>query len=271
MNPPTDKRLEKLQKLLELANEDYATPDDLIQMSEALLGVIKRHQERLDQVIAETNDSDKQEKAAIKALIETKLNANEHELKYLISELGRAYSDDNELITAKFSKEVKRLERKIPSKVDLTDIYSDIQSLKDGLNSFPTELTINNEAIRDGLELLQGDDRLDISAIKGLGERDDTMSASLIERAISIVDNRTSFLINKINTLQAQVDASSGALTVTTPTGSVNGTNVTFTSAAVAAWIDTDTGHYYENYGYTRSGTTYTLDLAPNLYIRLVS
>ena len=55
--------------------------------------------------------------------------------------------------------------------------------------------------IRDGLELLKGEDRLDSSAIKGLGKRENKLSDAIINRAIGIVDNRTSFLINKVNDL----------------------------------------------------------------------
>jgi hypothetical protein len=62
-----------------------------------------------------------------------------------------------------------------------------------------------------------------------------------------------------------------GGVTVTDPTGAIDGSNVTFTSAIVAKWIDTDTGHYYEGFGYARSGSTYTMDLAPNFYIKLIS
>jgi hypothetical protein len=71
--------------------------------------------------------------------------------------------------------------------------------------------------------------------------------------------------------LQSLISGGGGSVTVTEPAGTINGANVTFTSAVVALWIDTDTGRYYPNKGYTRSGTTYTMDLAPNDYIYLVS
>ena len=61
-------------------------------------------------------------------------------------------------------------------------------------------------AFRDGLELLKGEERLDVSAIKGLDTRDTTLTDAIINRAIGIVDQRTSFLINKVSNLKAQVD-----------------------------------------------------------------
>lgn len=62
-----------------------------------------------------------------------------------------------------------------------------------------------------------------------------------------------------------------GGITVTSP--AINGTNV-YVNAVLAKWIDTDTGHYYDGFGYVRTGAgpyTYTFDLTPNLYVRLVS
>jgi hypothetical protein len=281
---PQDKKLEKLQKLLEVANEDYATPEDLIALSEGLLNIITIERDRVDKLIAEEKNEDSQEKSDIIAL----LNEKEKALKHLISELGRSYSDNDEIISTKFSKEIKRLERKIPSKVDLTEIYVAIESLQSGINSFPTELTMNNEAIRDGLELLQGEERLDKSAIKGLDEWYDSIlklaSSKNIVAGVRLLRYLSDVNIEGITDGQGIAwnattnrfepvtlsGGGGGSVTVTTPTGSVNSSNVTFTNANIAKWIDTDTGHYYENFGYTRSGATYTMDLAPNTYIRLV-
>lgn len=136
-----------------------------------------------------------------------------------------------------------------------------------------TEITKNGEAIRDALELLQGDERIDASAIKGL--------EALVKTVY--VDNSTHGTIGKNQVYkwiaQAVVDGTipaggSGSIEVTIPTGTVNGSNAVFTSTVHAKWIDTDTGRYYPSRGYTEAGTgpyTYTLDLAPNLYIYLVS
>lgn len=70
----------------------------------------------------------------------------------------------------------------------------------------PDELPQYAEKYRDGLELLQGDNRLDVSAIKGIDDRERKMSDALTERAISIVDNRTSFLINKVGNISTTIN-----------------------------------------------------------------
>ena len=91
----------------------------------------------------------------------------------------------------------------------------------------------------------------------------DTSDTSEVVKVITFSDLLTQ--------LQSLITSGGGSVTVATPTGTVDGSNTIFTSSVVALWIDTDTGRYYPNKGYTRSGTTYTMDLAPNDYIYLIS
>lgn len=284
MPPLNDKKLEKIQKLLEIANEDFATPAEVIQAMEAVLNVINTERDRINALI----EAKSTQGEALNAKTLKYLDEKEKGLKYLISELGRSYSDDNALTVNKFLKEVKRLEKKIPNKVDLTEIIAKIESLQNGINSFPTELTSNPEAIRDALELLQGDERLDKSAIKGLDELIDDLRSIARTGQPQAVGVRLLRYLSDVNIegitdgqgiawdsatqrfIPVTLGGGGGSVTVVTPTGDVDGSNVTFTNANTAKWIDTDTGHYYENFGYTKSGNTYTMDLAPNTFIRLV-
>src|SRR5579872_1407981 len=61
---------------------------------------------------------------------------------------------------------------------------------------------------------------------------------------------------------------STNGLDFETPTGSVNGSNVTFTVSNTPLYIITDNQTYFENEGYTISGSTVTMDAAPFNYIR---
>lgn len=297
MPPTTDKKIEKLNALFELVNADFATPDDLIKLSEALLGVIMGEKARIDKLVADNKTEDSQEKQDLLDTLTTKLDAKEKELKYLISELGRSYADNDNIISAKFSKEVARLEKKIPSRVDLTQIYNDIQSLKEGINSFPTELTINNEAVRDGLELFDNeDDKLKISAVGYLQETLDRIASGIPKRILSpsqglrfLVGGIKKGLLSSVNfvagagmtiaytkvsgqdTLTFTSSGGGGGMVQETPTGTVNGTNVTFVFTVAPKFILTDTGIYIEGFGYSRATLTVTLDLAPNLFIRSYS
>ncbi len=56
-----------------------------------------------------------------------------------------------------------------------------------------------------------------------------------------------------------------------TPTGAVNGTNVTFTVTSTPKWIVADNTTYFEGFGYSIVGLTVTMDLAPNNFIRSIS
>ncbi len=75
-------------------------------------------------------------------------------------------------------------------------------------------LTDKPEIIRNKLEILQGDERLDKKSIKGL---ELFIDKSVLDRAIGILDQRTSFLINKVSTL---ANRPSGTGTATSPAGS---------------------------------------------------
>lgn len=99
---------------------------------------------------------------------------------------------------------------------------------------------------RDKLESLQDDYRLDISAIKGLGKRFAKLTEEIINRAIEILDQRTSFLINKISNLQKQVNnlpaQTSSSFTVMIPTGVIDGSNVIYTFPVAPSIINIDNG-----------------------------
>ncbi len=79
------------------------------------------------------------------------------------------------------------------------DIYENIDKVK---LLIPTAITI-----RDLLESLNNDDRLDISAIKGFDKLSKSLQEDILMRATSILDSRTSFLINKVSALQTQVNS----------------------------------------------------------------
>ena len=158
--------VEKLEKLFELINEEYATPDDLIQLSEVILGFVTTEKERLNALIEDEKVEDKKEKAEMVALLNTK----EQGLKNIINRLSSDTDTAISQATTRLSNEIKRVEKKIPTKTDLTALEADIKALGDGLNSLSTEITANGEAVRDSLELLQDEERLDKSAIKGLDD-----------------------------------------------------------------------------------------------------
>lgn len=69
---------------------------------------------------------------------------------------------------------------------------------------------------------------------------------------------------------QKVISASSSGVVVETPTGSVNGSNASFTVTAEPEWIVADGIIYFAGAGYTYSALTVTMDVAPSQFIRAI-
>lgn len=63
---------------------------------------------------------------------------------------------------------VKSLIPELPPETDLSDIFTKFKELESKIPTIPEQLSV--EDMRNGLEVLQKDERLDVSAIKGLEE-----------------------------------------------------------------------------------------------------
>lgn len=99
--------------------------------------------------------------------------------------------------------------------------------------------------VREKLESLKGEDRLDKSAIKGLEE--------------ALKKSGSSRLLGGVLNVGVRIE---------TPVGTVDGANLTFTAYKVPKWVCVDGVNYFENNGYTYSGKTITLTIAPTGFIR---
>lgn len=167
---------------------------------------------------------------------------------------------------------------------DLWDIaYRAYQFLD--LPDFENLITSSPAAVRDALELLEGDERLSIGAIAGLNEALDTkvrraesrIGATVARRLGQIRDvNAEGATTGQVLTRRSdgtydfQTPSAGSGITVETPTGTVDGSNATFTVTAIPKWIDTEAGHYYEGFGYSRSGLTITMEIPPGQFIRAI-
>jgi uncharacterized UPF0160 family protein len=142
---PEEKKIEKLNTLFQMINEEYATPADLVKLTEAILTVITKERERLDSVIASEKTEDQQEKADILALLSKKESDLTNLIAALRNDVAGDRNDDAQALaqaTTSLSDEIKRVERKIPTKTDLSGLESEIQGIKDSFNTLPTELTV---------------------------------------------------------------------------------------------------------------------------------
>ena len=99
-------------------------------------------------------------------------------------------------------------------------------------------------------------------------KRDANYITTLI--AVSNADGSTPVTLYADPTTHRLLVSLSSAVSVTTPTGTVNGANVTFTVTAEPLWVVADGATYFAGVGYSYAALTVTMDLAPSIFIRAI-
>lgn len=156
----------------------------------------------------------------------------EDELQSLIKPLiPEPIKGDSYILTKNDKVEISRL-----VKVPIVEKIETVREIPMITNEV-IEVAVSDEPIiiKEKLESLKDEERLDISAIKGVEKSNNTLSDNIINRAIGIVDQRTSFLINKVSNLSAQVSAGGGGgsgWSLTGNAGTTPGTNFVGTTDA---------------------------------------
>lgn len=77
-----------------------------------------------------------------------------------------------------------------------------------------------------------------------------------------------SIATNNIGAKVISVTSSGNGFTISTPTGTVDGSNAAFTVLSEPAYIVADGINYFNGAGYTYAALTVTMDVAPSQYIR---
>lgn len=183
------KRLESLIKLGSkdaIKDTDFVTSDELSKWFSGVVEVVK--------TLKESNDSTVQDILSHLSKIDKLVN-NETQLTKKEQE-----SLKNDLVSLKgeLSKKLEDIRKDIPKEKDDVD-----------LSLIPQETPIS---IKRKLESLKGEHAFDITKAKGT---DKFMTKETLERAVGILDSRTSFLINKINEVQKSVGNSGNSLSAT--------------------------------------------------------
>ena len=162
-------------------------------------------------------------------------------------------------------KVVARLEREHGERMEkveekLKQVDEKVSTLKDGYTPIKGKdyfdgkhgedgRKIRSEECRDKLECLTGDERLSMEAIRGLKEE---------LKALRKLVGGGKLLGGVINK----------GVQLETPQGTVDGSNTSFTAFKTPMYLVADGATYFENNGYTLSGKTLTLSVAPVSYVR---
>lgn len=178
-----------------------------------VITAVKQWQTTIRGELKASSDKNTQEVEKLKEDAQTFLEDCEARLATIAEKLNKDSSDE---WYKALNREVYKLEQLIKdvpqfSPLQLEEkfgtVISDLEeSLRVQIESIKPQTAIQ---VRDSLETLEYDERLDASAIKGLDKENAKLSDAIINRAIGIVDQRTSFLIQKVSNLQTQLSNTS--------------------------------------------------------------
>lgn len=196
MNDKHQNFLKNLQKNLE---GGAVQPEELVVAIKTVLEVIKDLRTEVDSRILNTqNDSN------ISVLeLSNNISALESKVEELISLSEQKSLTQVKEITKILSSKIDQVEQNIPTLPDLTPLETKISEVEKKIPELQPLETPQEK--RDKLESLKEMERLDISAIKGVEESYQKLSDSVINRAIGIVDQRTSYLVQKVSNLSDKV------------------------------------------------------------------
>jgi len=164
---PNQKNLERLNKLLEAFDSGAVLPEELIKAIDAVMAIINQNGRTLVDKIVETKKASDSDITNLKSeLAKTRDN-----LQSVINQVKS--NSDTSVVEVKTAllREVKRVEALIPvlpPETDLSGVFAEITNQREQLGQL--SILISGENIRNALESLIGNDRLDKSAIRGLDE-----------------------------------------------------------------------------------------------------
>jgi hypothetical protein len=274
-----EKKKQKLLKLARVADRgELGLLEYLYEIEEKIEDAIPNFTELLKRIKGDKGDSPSKEELLdlIKPLIPQPENGKtptKQELLDLITPLIPKVKDGKSPTKEDLLKIIKPLIPKISTEEIKQDVYDELSEevkslipnrleIEKGIKeSIIEELPNMGEIFRDGLDKLEEDKRLDISSLKGWAKTEE----GILNRAVSIVDNRTSFLINKVSNLSEKVDninpVETQDLQAVTDLGSTTTNTITVIPDSVTYTIgDVENGSATQvsGYGHYAYGNSYT-------------
>lgn len=165
----TDQQKEQLEEVLkkveayETLGGDVPTRKEVADAIKAVLEFVKNLRLK-DFLSSELNRSKAEMTTSVSSSMTSELMRLGSSLEEMLSKNSKAEIDS---LAKNIYIEIKKLENIIPKEIDLTEVYNTLKELDDKIVHIKD---IKAEDLRDKLEGLEGEDRLDKSAIKGLDE-----------------------------------------------------------------------------------------------------
>lgn len=162
--------LDNLKKLTQILNPDSVlTSDEVEQLLQGILSIIKKFKDDSVSVSNETRN--------VIADIYEKLVSSQKDLVTLVTSGDEAVRNELNSAIESLREEIASIE--IPQSIE---------------QKIPEQKIETPQELRDKLQSLKEEERLDISAIKGFGK---LATQENVDRALSILDQRTQFILNK--------------------------------------------------------------------------
>lgn len=169
-----EQKLEQLNKLKALFEDGKADAKEVAELFSVLMKAMQKMKADMEEVM---NGMDSSMAVKHKELY-AEMSQMESEMKTMMEKKDSMTMKECVKMMAKMEEEMEaemeKIKEDMPSMPDLSDIHSQLKEISDRkipkIEDIENNLPKLGEKIRDGLELLQDENRLDKSAIKGLDE-----------------------------------------------------------------------------------------------------
>lgn len=164
---PSEKTNKRLEALLQAFDSGAVQSSELIQAIDAVMAIIDQNGKTLVDKILETKSASDSDISGLRS----ELSKTRDNLQTVINQVKGDSDTSVSSVKKALLSEIKRVEGLIPvlpPETDLTDVFQEFETMRGELGNL--SVLIAGENIRNALESLQGDERLDKSAIKGLDE-----------------------------------------------------------------------------------------------------
>ena len=160
-------QIEKLHEALQLLNRGNATTDEVEKLFGLTLKAVEAVKTQLNKLIddnrGEATDSHQRLKTALGS-IETRITT----LGSTLAETKQKLTGEMDAMVVEIFKEIRSVASQIPTVPSLKPLEDKLAQLEASIPAIPEPLTA--QEVRDRLETLEGEERLDASAIKNLPE-----------------------------------------------------------------------------------------------------